>query len=64
MKIPMIRVRGTLHRTDKCGRNLIAQKTWASQRDFSQVDREEELVLGDSLQEEPVSFWQGPDMGI
>lgn len=64
MKIPMIRMCGTLHKTEKCGRNLIAQKTWASQRDFSWVDREEELDLRDILQEEPASFQQGQDMGI
>lgn len=64
MKTPVIRVHGTLRRTDKHGRNLIAQKTRASQRDFSWVDREEELDFGDILQEERAGLQQGPDTGV
>jgi len=56
VKTLMIRVCGTLHRADKRGRNLMAQKTWASQRDFSWVDREEELNLRDILQKNHLVF--------
>lgn len=64
VKTPMIRVHGTLRRTDKHGRNLIAQKTRASQRDFSWADREKELDFGDILQEERAGLQQGPDTGV